>query len=103
MYHVISFIVIIVLVSDVELLHNCKLFYQKTICRHVVVKIFCKVANVDCGRIQSRRLGKVVGGQEAREGEFPWMVSITRRGGHFCGGSILTDRHILTAGHCICR
>ena len=46
---------------------------------------------------------RIVGGSDASQGEFPWMVSITRRGGHFCGGTLITKNHVLTAGHCICK
>jgi trypsin len=46
--------------------------------------------------------GKIVGGQEARPYEFPWQVSIQSRGGsHFCGGSIINDRWIICAAHCL--
>lgn len=53
--------------------------------------------------MQGKRMGKIVGGEDAGHGEFPWLVSITRRGGHFCGGSVVTSKHVLTAGHCMCR
>ncbi|KAL3284554.1 hypothetical protein HHI36_018711 [Cryptolaemus montrouzieri] len=46
--------------------------------------------------------GKIVGGKNAEKSEFPWLVSITRRGGHFCGGSLISNRFVLTAGHCLC-
>ncbi|KAB0792019.1 hypothetical protein PPYR_13980 [Photinus pyralis] len=59
-------------------------------------------ADVACGRRSERRTAKVVGGEDAAEGEFPWLVSLTRRGAHFCGGSLITDRHVLSAGHCLC-
>ncbi|XP_031356249.1 serine proteinase stubble-like isoform X2 [Photinus pyralis] len=57
---------------------------------------------VPCGRRKLGRAAKVVGGENATEGEFPWLVSLTRRGGHFCGGSLITKTHVLTAGHCLC-
>ncbi|XP_073988611.1 trypsin-1-like isoform X2 [Rhodnius prolixus] len=58
------------------------------------------VADVACGR--SGRTGRIIGGTDATPGEFPWIVSITRRGGHFCGGTLLNNKWVLTAAHCLC-
>ena len=44
---------------------------------------------------------RVVGGREARIGEFPWIVSVHSNGHFRCGGSILDAFHILTAAHCV--
>ncbi|KAG8247486.1 hypothetical protein J6590_059921 [Homalodisca vitripennis] len=60
-------------------------------------------ANVDCGVSRALRHGRIVGGQDAAQGEFPWLVSLTRSGGHFCGGTIVNSRWVLTAAHCLCR
>lgn len=56
-----------------------------------------------CGQQQIRgsRAGRVVGGSSAYRGQFPWMVSVQRRGRHFCGGVIIDRRHVLTAAHCL--
>lgn len=59
------------------------------------------VADIQCGGLS--RKGKVVGGNDAEPGEYPWLASVTRRGGHFCGGSLLSRNFVLTAGHCMCR
>lgn len=45
---------------------------------------------------------RVVGGVDANIGQFPHQVSLQRSdGSHTCGGSILNERYILTAAHCV--
>ncbi|XP_061398821.1 serine protease SP24D-like [Musca vetustissima] len=45
--------------------------------------------------------GRVVGGQDAYEGQFPHQISLRRNGSHTCGGSIISKNFILTAAHCV--
>ncbi|XP_059223364.1 serine protease SP24D-like [Stomoxys calcitrans] len=45
--------------------------------------------------------GRIVGGGFATEGQFPYQVSILRRGNHSCGGSIISPHYVVTAAHCI--
>lgn len=47
--------------------------------------------------------GKIIGGVDTEENEFPFVASLTKRGRHFCGASIVNERFLLTAGHCLCR
>ncbi|XP_025161415.1 transmembrane protease serine 9 [Harpegnathos saltator] len=46
-------------------------------------------------------LTQVVGGNEAKEHGYPYIVSMQWAGSHLCAGSILNQRWILTAGHCV--
>ncbi|EAA06078.5 AGAP003807-PA [Anopheles gambiae str. PEST] len=45
--------------------------------------------------------GRIVGGYDATEGQFPHQVSLRRPPNfHFCGGSIIGPRWIISATHC---
>ena len=45
--------------------------------------------------------GKIVGGQEAEPHAYPWQVSLRSWGNHICGGSIINERQVLCAAHCV--
>ncbi|KAJ8667259.1 hypothetical protein QAD02_008921 [Eretmocerus hayati] len=47
------------------------------------------------------RLKRSVGGLLTTVQEHPYMVSIRYEGGHICGGTILSETVILTAGQCV--
>ncbi|XP_031805084.1 chymotrypsinogen 2-like [Sarcophilus harrisii] len=42
----------------------------------------------------------IVNGQNAVPGSWPWQVSLQRRGNHFCGGSLISNKWVVTAAHC---
>ena len=59
-----------------------------------------------CGLAKRKDFGKavaesvrsgIVGGKEAEVNEYPWMVALYNG----CGGSLITDQWVLTAGHCL--
>ena len=43
---------------------------------------------------------RIVGGVEAVPNSWPWIVSLRVRD-HFCGGTLIDTRHVLTAAHCL--
>jgi len=49
------------------------------------------------------RLPYIVDGYDAHPGEYPWQVSLQSGSFHFCGGSLISDRWVLTAAHCADR
>jgi secreted trypsin-like serine protease len=43
----------------------------------------------------------IVGGADVSIAQNPWQVSLQADGSHFCGGSIISDRWVVTAQHCV--
>jgi len=56
----------------------------------------------NCG-VPNFRSDRIVGGQKTEIGEYPWQVALLRgttAKSLFCGGALVTDRHVITAAHC---
>ncbi|XP_037517402.2 mast cell protease 1A [Rhipicephalus sanguineus] len=59
---------------------------------------------MSCGKTQS--VPRIINGLRAPEHRYPWIVLVqardeVRRLTGICGGSIITRKHVLTAGHCL--
>ncbi|CAF2376373.1 unnamed protein product [Rotaria sp. Silwood2] len=58
--------------------------------------------NAECGCSKvDVAIDKIVGGESAVDLSWGWAISLQRSGSHFCGGSIISPLHIITAAHCV--
>ena len=56
------------------------------------------IKGCQCGRAQ--RSKRILGGSETEINEYPWMAYVATRHGAMCGGSLISDRWVVTAAHC---
>ncbi|XP_076311529.1 proclotting enzyme [Tachypleus tridentatus] len=57
-----------------------------------------------CG-IHNTTTTRIIGGREAPIGAWPWMTAVYIKQGGIrsvqCGGALVTNRHVITASHCV--
>lgn len=78
---------------------------MKAILRFSVL-VICAVSIATADDIKPSRFAalqpRIVGGQRAADGQFPYQVSLRKvvNGRHMCGASIISQNFLLTAAHC---
>lgn len=65
------------------------------------ITVFYSFFALECGQMSEGIGTRIVGGLEATENSYPWVVGILMKNQFHCGGSLINDRYVLTAGHCI--
>uniref|UniRef100_A0ACB8EVQ0 Uncharacterized protein n=1 Tax=Sphaerodactylus townsendi TaxID=933632 RepID=A0ACB8EVQ0_9SAUR len=78
-----------------------KLFHRRETGAEAVVVKEIGAQNVLCG---VPALGRIVGGTDAQNGQWPWQVSlhinVQGQQHHVCGGTLIAPQWVITAAHC---
>lgn len=87
---------------------DCKVGYKMPD-HHVFRELICDdfgkwnhnafACDPQCGIITPRAASRMFQGEEASSNEFPWHVGIYRHDEHICGGSIISEKIVLSAGN----
>lgn len=74
---------------------------QVNVATEVDVDAILAAASSGAGATQAPDEGRIVGGQPATPGEYPWQAMLLLSGNGFCGGSLIDQKWVLTAAHCV--
>ncbi|KAH0539798.1 hypothetical protein KQX54_008120 [Cotesia glomerata] len=59
---------------------------------------------IPAGALPQNFHARIINGSDVQAGEIPYQVSLQKTfidGFHFCGGSVLNEKYVITAAHCV--
>jgi len=59
-----------------------------------------KTCKCSCG-VSRKDEQRVVGGRPTEAYDYPWMAGLLFKGSIYCGGTLINDRYVATAAHCV--
>ncbi|KAK9889389.1 hypothetical protein WA026_004663 [Henosepilachna vigintioctopunctata] len=76
------------------------LFEESSCTQRRVLQVKCE--SLECGIRPEivKHTARIVGGKNAGTGSWPWQAALYKEGEFQCGGSLLSNRWIISAGHC---
>ncbi len=61
-----------------------------------------KFIKIECGQANTIFKNRIIGGVDTSPHEYPWVAAIFDENNEiYCGGSVISTQHILSAGHCV--
>lgn len=65
-------------------------------------KVHLKCQKAACGEVSSDLMQPyILGGSVSHRGQWPWTVALMVGNSFLCGGTLVADRWVVTAGHCV--
>lgn len=69
-----------------------KCLFSKIVFHFPLSRSGCGIANIK---------KRIVGGHETEVNQYPWMAMLTYGNRFYCGASLINDRYVMTAAHCV--